>query len=164
MYIVKNIVVEDDKYISSSIIASTNEGILKARELLQNCAQDYVIEQYGKKRECQVQEVQKLQPNGEVCLLQLIEEPHEIHLYCEKEIIVPGWFSNGTQKDHKRQNIFELEETVQLTKKNETATKVMPVRSSNINTPKVDITDLLEELTQGARFLSIRKSLDDELD
>ena len=120
MYIIKKISVDDKVYQSSKIIDHTNKKISSALVLLENCARNFVKEEFGARsfEQSKVLDIHKI---DQVCeplidgmlLYRLNDDPHRIHIYQRRtEVIDNGWIRTYRvpQSTFKKTHIFELEE------------------------------------------------------
>ena len=120
MYIIKKISVDDKVYQSSKIIDHTNKKISSALVLLENCARNFVKEEFGARsfEQSKVLDIHKI---DQVCepiidgmlLYRLNDDPHRIHIYQRRtEVIDNGWIRtyHVPQSTFRKTHIFELEE------------------------------------------------------
>jgi dynactin complex subunit len=121
MYVVKNITVDDKLYKSSKIVNYTTQKISVALALLEECARNFVKEEFGSKafEQSKIIDIHRI---DQVCepivdcmlLYRLNEDPHSVHVYQRRTEVVDlaGWFSTSKvpQSFFKKTHIFELEE------------------------------------------------------
>lgn len=122
MYIIKEITVENDNYISSSSIDIINGQISIALQRLLETVKCYIKNNHGYKI-AESTKIMDIINTAQICeplvdsilLYKLVNDPHKIHVYERKTVEVkqPNWTwgsSTITQSNFKRIAIFELEE------------------------------------------------------
>jgi hypothetical protein len=174
MYIIKKITVNGENYQSSKIIEHTNKKITSALILLENCARNFVKEEFGIKsfEQAKILNIHKI---DQVCepivdgmlLYRLNDDPHRIHVYQRRSEVIDlnGWFSKSkvSQAQFKRTHIFELEEYARLGIGNDfdpisviPQIEMIPIGSAGIKIPKLmtigPMVNLFDELKKSDKF------------
>lgn len=178
MYIVKEIRVDDQKYISSSIVDHTNQKISTALSLLENATVSFIKSEFGKKasKQTKVLEIYNFDQVSEpiidgVVVYRIVDDPHKIHLYQKiTQVVERGNWTWGVSQipisTFKRTHIFELEEytNIKIGDNNTESSYIAPqleyvsIGPAGIKIPKpmtvAPMCNLIDELKKSPKFLA----------
>jgi hypothetical protein len=176
MYIVKEILVDGELYISSSIDACAGQRISTALITLESRAREYVKKEFGMSayRDAKIIDIHDISQvneplNDGVLLYRLESDPHKIMVYRKKTSTVnlSGWVSSyeSSKSIFGRIIIFELEDCSIIEGNNVTETEMVSVGKAGISIP-IQYTvapgrDLIDELKKSERFKNLRSQIDD---
>lgn len=179
MYLIKNIAVDGDRYISSRIIShTTSSSFSTAQELLMATALGMVQEEFGRSAasKAKIIDIHTLDqivepPLDGMLLYRLAERPEVIMVYQKRTTSVKQagylWSSEATLTEFKKTNLLEIEESDIITTKSRSEAPLLPFEmvpagpSGKIQIPKPmqqsPMCDLIEELKRSVRFQSLHR-------
>lgn len=182
MFLIKNISVDGDRYISSRIISHINSSsFIAAQELLVAMALDMVREEFGRSAadRAKIIDIHSLDQIVEpaldgMLLYRLTERPEVIMIYQKRTTHVEQagylWSSKATLTEFKKTNLLEVEESnipIIGTTRSRGEIILPPIEmvsagpSGKIQIPKPmqqsPMCDLIEELKRSVRFQSLHR-------
>lgn len=175
MYIIKNITINDNTYVSSRIVAHTYETIKNALALLESCSKNYVKTEFGQTAYDNAKIIDLLnfdqiaepQIDG-ILLYRLIDDPHRIHVYERRTKMIEqsGWLGSyqTTAAKFGKTGIYELEEYEKIKNDSREESRIIDdvtpmetVTVNNIKIPKAmrmePMKSLIIELKKSKMFL-----------
>jgi hypothetical protein len=181
MYLIKNILVDGERYVSSKIAGHTHsKNFSAARDLMVAIALEMVTEEFGRiaGNNAKIIDIHSMDqivepPLDGMLLYRLAEKPEVIMIYQKRTTSVEQtgylWSSKATLTEFKKTNVLEIEETTIVTSnikmhseiKLPTIEMVSAGPSGRIQIPKPmqqsPMCDLIEELKKSVRFQSLHR-------